>query len=84
MLTNKYSSWVTTMNNVNELPLDILVELAADANAAGRNVEINKWGYPECERELVFEEVQDWLLEKSTYGFGTCSYMFDLDQFDNF
>jgi hypothetical protein len=68
-MDNKYLHWVNVLTDtaqILELPLDILIELGNEANLKSLR---------HIETELKLEDIQDWLLEKSTYG-EDCRYIF--------
>ena len=68
-MTNKYLQWIPLLTDTAQvlaLPLDILIELGNEANLKSLK---------HIETELKLEDIQDWLLEKSTYG-EDCRYIF--------
>jgi hypothetical protein len=68
-MTNKYLQWIQVLTDtaqVLDLPLDILIELGNEANLKSLR---------HIETELELEDIQDWLLEKGTYGHD-CRYIF--------
>ena len=69
-MDNKYLHWVNVLTDtaqILELPLDILIELGNEANLKSLK---------HIETELKLEDIQDWLLEKGTYGYN-CRYIFE-------
>lgn len=79
-MTNKYLPWLNVAK-ISELPLDILVELADEANLESFSwcdwdIELRRKAiYTNLKIRVALDVVQEWLLEKSVYG-GDTRYIF--------